>query len=86
MSPTFLYRRSVHPRAHRDRQPRWLLGPLGAHLQYNLFLDAGHATIWGDGVGPTGLYGPWGERLGPCLASSASSAASSSRRRGVGSA
>jgi spore coat protein U-like protein len=38
--------------------PRWLLGPLGAHLQYNLFLDAGHATIWGDGIGVTGLYGP----------------------------
>jgi spore coat protein U-like protein len=38
--------------------PRWLLGPAGAHLQYNLFLDAGHATIWGDGTGVTGLYGP----------------------------
>jgi len=38
--------------------PRWLLGPPGAHLQYNLFLDAGHATIWGDGTGVTGLYGP----------------------------
>ena len=35
--------------------PRWLLGPLGAHLQYNLFRDAGHATIWGDGMGVTGL-------------------------------
>lgn len=38
--------------------PRWLLGPLGAHLEYNLFLDAGDATIWGDGTGVTGLYGP----------------------------
>jgi spore coat protein U-like protein len=38
--------------------PRWLLGPPAFHLQYNLYLDAGLSTIWGDGTGVTGLYGP----------------------------
>ncbi len=38
--------------------PRWLLGPPGFHLTYNLYLDAGGSTIWGDGTGTTSLYGP----------------------------
>lgn len=38
--------------------PRWLLGPPGFHLTYNLYLDAGTSTIWGDGTGTTGVYGP----------------------------
>jgi len=28
------------------------------HLDYNLYLDAGFAAIWGDGTGGTAHYGP----------------------------
>jgi spore coat protein U-like protein len=38
--------------------PRLMLKPGGASLSYNLFLDAGHAAVWGDGTGATAVYGP----------------------------
>jgi spore coat protein U-like protein len=38
--------------------PRLLLKLGGATIDYNLYLDAARNTIWGDGVGLTGLYGP----------------------------
>lgn len=37
--------------------PRFMLN--GANqLDYNLYLDAGLTTIWGDGTGGTSIYGP----------------------------
>jgi len=36
-----------------------LLRAAGDALAYNLFLDAGRGTIWGDGTGGTSRYGPF---------------------------
>lgn len=33
---------------------RQLAGPSGSRLDYNLFTDAGYATVWGNGSGGTG--------------------------------
>lgn len=38
--------------------PRLMLKSGGASLSYNLFLDAGHSAVWGDGTGATAVYGP----------------------------
>jgi spore coat protein U-like protein len=38
--------------------PRLMLRSGGASLSYNLYLDAGHAAVWGDGTGATAVYGP----------------------------
>jgi spore coat protein U-like protein len=38
--------------------PRQMRSPSAA-LPYNLFLDAGRGTIWGDGGGGTARYGPF---------------------------
>jgi spore coat protein U-like protein len=38
--------------------PRLLLKLGGATIDYNLYLDAARNTIWGDGLGATGEYGP----------------------------
>jgi spore coat protein U-like protein len=37
--------------------PRAMLGA-GDVMQYNLFLDAAATTVWGNGTGGTGHYGP----------------------------
>jgi len=38
--------------------PRHLQAPGGFLLPYNLYLDANHATIWGDGTGATSTSPP----------------------------
>jgi len=38
--------------------PRLLMRAGGGTLDYNLYLDAARSTIWGDGTGVTGQYGP----------------------------
>jgi spore coat protein U-like protein len=38
--------------------PRLMLKPGGASLSYNLYLDGGFSTVWGDGTGASAVYGP----------------------------
>jgi hypothetical protein len=37
-------------------QPRGMVGPAGVLLDYNIYLDATHRTVWGTGVGSTQVY------------------------------
>jgi Spore Coat Protein U domain len=36
--------------------PRQMFGPGAAGLQYNIYLDATHQTVWGNGQGSTEVY------------------------------
>ena len=36
--------------------PRHMLGPGLGDLEYNIYLDATHRTVWGTGEGPTQVY------------------------------
>lgn len=44
--------------------PRTMIGALGGTLEYNLYTDAGLATVWGDTSGGTGNQSGIGSGLG----------------------
>lgn len=51
--PGVSYEISISAGSSNDFADRVMAGPGGAQLHYNVFVDPGHAAVWGDGSGGT---------------------------------